>query len=277
MKKLAFEIGVQKVCYVLLEGDTRKKEGNWEGIKNKDTLLSKIAKIIKELGEPGISVRISSPTSVNSKTGYCHGLSGIKGYANFNIYDELSNLVPFDMDLKVINDANAALMGILNTDFNKKPHSAIMISIGTGVGGSLFIDGKIMEGYNYVAGEIGYPIWKGKKNVSQALSPYNRFKKEYKATKGDIFKDYLVDRDITDRINKWAYEMVSFISFYSFCINPEVIVFSGEITKNKTFQMLITSMYEKYLETNYLTGFSKTKIAFIEGDTNYSLEGVIAL
>lgn len=276
MDKIAFSIDVEKVMYVVLDGDQRVKHGEFEiKRKTKEKLLTEMANIVNKLNVPDIKVRISTPTAVNSKTGFCKGISGIREYSNFNIYKELGEKLKTTDDIKAMNNANSALLGILEVDFEKKPHSALMIALGKGVGGALYINGQIIEGYDYMAGEIGYPIWSGKRSASQALSPFNLFKQEYKENDGEFFKKYLVDPKTTKKINKWIEELSSFISIYSFCVNPEVIVFSGEITKNKTFQMLVESMYEKHLKENFLEDLLSTKIRFMEGNSNYSLEGAI--
>lgn len=278
MNKIAFVIGSKKVEYIsIIQG--KRSESNFFEIKRKtkDQILDAIAKIINKLNINNIMVRISSPTAVDSKSGFCKGISSIKEYANFNLYDELKLRLNVECDIVAMNEANVALKGMLISGFAKKPHSALMISLGSGIGGSLYINGEIFQGFDNMAGEIGYPIWKGKKNISLSISPIQKFKKEIKMFGGDIFSSYLVDPIITEKLNDWTYELSKIISMYAFCVNPEVVVFSGPITEHKTFQLLLTSMYEKYLKNNFLDNLLSTKIVFCEEGINYPLEGAISL
>lgn len=71
---------------------------------------------------------------------------------------ELSTIVSkYFPDIKIYctNDANAAALGELVADSDKKA-SAYMITLGTGVGGGLVIDGKVRDGSHSNCGEIGH-------------------------------------------------------------------------------------------------------------------------
>ena len=56
----------------------------------------------------------------------------------------------------VANDANAAALGEMWQGGGKGHESLIMVTLGTGVGGGVIIDGKIIAGSNGAAGEIGH-------------------------------------------------------------------------------------------------------------------------
>lgn len=56
----------------------------------------------------------------------------------------------------VLNDANAAALGETWLGAGSGVNSLIMITLGTGVGGGVVIDGKVLEGANGAGGEIGH-------------------------------------------------------------------------------------------------------------------------
>ena len=56
----------------------------------------------------------------------------------------------------VQNDANAALVGVYEEELASKPRHVIGIFVGTGIGGSLIINGELYSGYNHAAAEIGH-------------------------------------------------------------------------------------------------------------------------
>lgn len=56
------------------------------------------------------------------------------------------------------NDANAATLGVYETELQSKPRHMVGIFIGTGVGGGIIIDGKMYSGFNGTAGELGHMI-----------------------------------------------------------------------------------------------------------------------
>ncbi len=58
------------------------------------------------------------------------------------------------------NDANAAAWGEYLAGSAKGSDSMVMITLGTGVGGGIILNGKIFEGINYAAGELGHMVIK---------------------------------------------------------------------------------------------------------------------
>ena len=59
---------------------------------------------------------------------------------------------------KVENDANAAALGEFLAGSAKGTKNAIAITLGTGVGGGIIIDGKIYSGSNFAGAELGHMV-----------------------------------------------------------------------------------------------------------------------
>ncbi len=66
----------------------------------------------------------------------------------------------FDLPTKLTNDANAAAMGEMMFGVAKGLKHFITITLGTGVGSGIVIDGKIVVGHDGFAGELGHVIVK---------------------------------------------------------------------------------------------------------------------
>ena len=98
-------------------------------------------------------VGIGTPGNVNPTT-------GIVGSAyNLGFQDTpLAALLEERLGKKVFleNDANAAAYGELMSGAAKGLSTTIMITLGTGVGGGIIIDGRIQSGFNYKGGELGH-------------------------------------------------------------------------------------------------------------------------
>ncbi len=54
------------------------------------------------------------------------------------------------------NDANAAVWGVYAVELKRRPRSLIGVTLGTGVGGGLVMDGRLQRGVTGSAGEIGH-------------------------------------------------------------------------------------------------------------------------
>lgn len=85
------------------------------------------------------------------------------GWGRFNVAEKTAGLLGLSPEKIVIgNDANVAALGEYWQGAAKNCSSAMMITIGTGVGGGLIIDGKPVDGFNGAAAEIGHmPLAQG--------------------------------------------------------------------------------------------------------------------
>ena len=69
--------------------------------------------------------------------------------------DELEKLLN-GIPVKVGNDANVAALGEMWKGGGEGTRSLIMVTLGTGVGGGIIVDGKIVTGSHGAGGEIGH-------------------------------------------------------------------------------------------------------------------------
>ena len=76
------------------------------------------------------------------------------GWNSLNVEKEFHEIS--GLPVKVGNDANVAALGEYWKGSGKEYSSIMMVTIGTGVGGGLIIDGKPINGFNGAAAEIGH-------------------------------------------------------------------------------------------------------------------------
>lgn len=100
-------------------------------------------------------VGVGTPGVANSKT-------GIIEYANNLGFKNVPMVKLLEEDLRkpvyIENDANAAAYGEFLAGAAKGANNAVCITLGTGVGGGIIINGKIYNGSNYAGGEIGHMV-----------------------------------------------------------------------------------------------------------------------
>ena len=123
-------------------------------------MLAMIAEqIVAEAGVAKDEIKcigLGVPGTANLKTGqieYANNLPFCQGELRKELKNKTGIEVFFD------NDANAAAWGeyLLCED---KPDSFVMVTLGTGVGCGIVLNGKLFRGVNYAAGEIGHVIVK---------------------------------------------------------------------------------------------------------------------
>lgn len=99
------------------------------------------------------AIGVGSPGVVNSKTGVNLRWSNY-GWNNVPLAETLSSLT--DKPVVVANDANVAALGEAKFGATAQFQSSIFITIGTGIGGGIVVDGKLIEGYQSAGAELGH-------------------------------------------------------------------------------------------------------------------------
>ena len=98
---------------------------------------------------------LGTPGTVNCET-------GVIEYANNLYFREvpMRRCLEDRMGLRVYleNDANAAAYGEFVAGAAKGSHSAVVITLGTGVGSGIILGGKILHGFNFAGGEAGHMV-----------------------------------------------------------------------------------------------------------------------
>ncbi|MBM6852855.1 ROK family glucokinase [Mediterraneibacter glycyrrhizinilyticus] len=98
----------------------------------------------------GIGVGVPGPIGPDGTVLKCVNL----GWGIFNVEKELSKMT--GLKVKAGNDANVAALGEMWQGGGRGFKDMVMVTLGTGVGGGIIIDGHILPGINGAAGEIGH-------------------------------------------------------------------------------------------------------------------------
>lgn len=252
------------------EVPTRKEENG------KYILPDVAASIRKVLNEQNISLNevagaglgIPGPVLPNGFVEVCVNL----GWREMNPQEILSGLLD-GMTVKTGNDANVAALGEMWQGGGKGYHDIVMVTLGTGVGGGVIIDEKIIPGRHGLGGEIGHMrIREGEKEqcnckgygcveqIASATGIAREARRMMKQSGEDSamrkFGDRISAKNVLDCAkagDKLAMEVMETVSYYlgwalaivSMTVDPEVFVIGGGVSKAGTF---LTDMIRKYYE-----------------------------
>lgn len=164
MKKYAFGVDVGgttcKIGFFETNGTLLDK---WEiptiTENNGEAVLPNIAKAVEEkLAKEGISkddvqgigIGVPGPVTSGGIVNRCVNL----GWGTVNVEEELSALTR--VKVKAGNDANVASLGEMWQGGAKGCRDVVMVTLGTGVGGGIIVDGRSIAGFLGAAGEIGH-------------------------------------------------------------------------------------------------------------------------
>ena len=98
----------------------------------------------------GVGIGVPGPVTPNGVVNKCINL----GWGIFNIEQTLSNML--NLPVKAGNDANVAALGESWLGSGGGCQNAVMVTLGTGVGGGIIVDGKVIAGVHGAGGEIGH-------------------------------------------------------------------------------------------------------------------------
>ena len=101
-----------------------------------------------------LGIGVGCPGAVDSSKGMLPRSPNLPGWNNLPLAKILSKATGLPVHLA--NDANAAALGDSFFGAGKNSRSFIYITVSTGIGGGIIIDGRLYEGSGFVAGEIGH-------------------------------------------------------------------------------------------------------------------------
>lgn len=290
MYYICIDIGGTSIKYGVLN---EKGEIFLEGkIKTKITLNDNsilkdvkdvIRKIKKEYSKYEINgICVSSAGVVDSELGKII-FSGptIPNYTNTEIKKEIEK--EFGLQCEVENDVNCAGLGEYWLGAGKGKKSMVCVTIGTGIGGSIILDGKLLKGTGFTAGEIGYMNVNGNHiqeiaSTTALVDLVHKRKKEkgisVKLNGLEIFGlakkgDEICIEAIDTILENLSIGLVNII----YLLNPEIIVIGGGIAEQKEY--LQKKIIEKVNKKLISDSFRKTKIEMAQKGNNAGLFGAL--
>jgi glucokinase len=161
---LGIDIGGTKISIVLGTSDgkilVRKKVLTQTGSRSKacfKEVMKNIEALLREVKIPSqklLGIGVGAPGAVNSKKGILPRSPNLPGWEGIPVCRILEK--KFKLPVRLANDANAAALGEHLFGAGKKTKDLIYITVSTGVGGGIVINGQIHEGAGFVAGEVGH-------------------------------------------------------------------------------------------------------------------------
>ncbi len=165
MKKvLAFDLGGTKFAFgVVAENgevigsdkiETLAKQGPEQAIQRVNLAAQSLLKKLNIKPEELIGIGIASPGPLDIEKGCVDGSPNLPGWTGYSIEDGLSSF--FNLPARIDNDANAAALGEYKFGAGKNKKNMVYITVSTGIGGGVIVDGRLMRGANGNAAELGH-------------------------------------------------------------------------------------------------------------------------
>lgn len=250
MKKyVCIDVGGTSIKYGLIreDGDIINKSSMDTEAKEKGGagILEKIKSIVKVYiaNEKIEGICISTAGMVDPKEGkIVYALEDlIPGYTDMEIKREVEK--EFNIRCEVENDVNCAGLGEMWLGAGKGASSSVCMTIGTGIGGCVILNNRLINGFSNSAGEIGYININGETfqdlaSTSSLVKRVAQIKgKNEKDMNGKIIFDLAKnnDKDCLKEIDNMVKSLAIGIANVCYVINPEVIILGGGIMAQEEF------------------------------------------
>ena len=109
--------------------------------------------IAQLMSEDVISIGVGVPSVVDSQQGIVYNVANIPSWKEVHLKEILEK--EFGVPVAVNNDANCFALGVWKYGEGKGTRDMVGLTMGTGIGSGIIIDGKLYNGVNTGAGEIG--------------------------------------------------------------------------------------------------------------------------
>lgn len=124
-----------------------------------ERVVNDIVKVIHQvrsrLSSDGLlGVGIGVPGFIDMEAGVVIGSANLPGFQGFPVRDQIQSHLGTPIILE--NDANAAALGEHWMGAGKDVKYLALLTLGTGIGGGIIIDGKVLHGFLGMAGEFGH-------------------------------------------------------------------------------------------------------------------------
>lgn len=273
MKKyVTIDIGGTAIKYGILNERGEflcRSQMRTEAHKGGPAILEKAVGITAEYDRSGeiSGICISTAGMVDTKKGEIfHSAPLIPQYAGTQFKAVMEER--FRIPCEVENDVNCAGLAESISGASKGCSPALMLTIGTGIGGCITVDGRVFHGFSNSACEIGYMHMAGSDfQTLGAASILSRKVSEWKNEPAEAWSGYRIfeeakkgDELCMQAIDEMIDVLGQGIANICYVVNPEIVVLGGGIMAQEEYlKAPVEAALKKYLIPSIA---SHTRIAF---------------
>lgn len=227
----SIELGGTKIICAISDGENLVKKSRFD-TNEPDENIKEIAGFFKDSKVSKIGVGMFGPIDVNknSKTyGYVLNTPKLK-WQNYNFLSKLKENI--DAKIFFTTDVNEAAMGEYELGAGKDKNSLLYLTIGTGIGGGMIYNGKILEGITHP--EMGHiELERQKEDDVESVCSFHKNSLEGLASGPSIEKRTNTKGENLDKDHE-VFELVSkyiakALVTYTLILRPEIIVIGGGV------------------------------------------------
>lgn len=286
MRILTFDIGGTFIKYALCNDNfelTEKNKIPTNAKQGGQVIIQRIIDIIESY-ENIDRVAISTAGQVDSEHGVVvYSTDNIPYYTGMMVKSLIENKT--GIPTFVENDVNAAALGEAHFGAAKGESDFICLTLGTGVGGAIFLNNKLYKGSASAAGEIGHMVihaggrqctcggegcFECYASANALIKAVNKISDEPLDAFQIFQKENMQRPEIRSEIDKWIDEIIIGLMNLIYIFNPPLIVIGGGIM-NEDY---IIELIDRKIYSRLMKSFKNVRIERSQKGNDSALLGV---
>lgn len=286
MRILAFDIGGTFIKYAICDENfnlTDKNKVPTDAQKGGQALIEKIIDIILSYDDID-RVAISTAGQVDSENGIVvYSTDNIPYYTGMMVKKLIENKTKIPTFVE--NDVNAAALGEAKFGAAKGENDFICLTYGTGIGGAIFLNGKLYKGSSSSAAELGHMIvhaggrqctcggegcYECYASAKALINNVNKVSDKPLDAFQIFEKENIEKPEIRSEVDKWIDEIIIGLINIIYTFNPPLIVLGGGIM-NEDY---IIDLIDRKIYSKLMDNFKNVNIVRSKSGNDAALLGV---
>ncbi len=219
------KIAAGRVCAGLLEQLVQRSVPAHE---DKDVVLGVVMDTIAEVMTPEVAaIGCGVPSVVDVAEGIVREVGNIPSWKAVSLKAALERR--FDLSAAIDNDANAFVLGELVFGVGRGRRHLVGMTLGTGLGTGVVINGRLLHGANCGIGELGKTARKGMRLEDWCASPY--FPREWGIDADELhLRAREGGEEALRALDTYGEELSAAIMLALYAYDPEIVVLGGSIS-----------------------------------------------
>jgi glucokinase len=120
-----------------------------------EAVVAQIGALVAAVRRPGAAaIGIGVPGAIDAAAGLVLNIPALPGWGGFPLVEQVGRST--GLSALIENDAKAAALGEFRAGAGRGVQNVAYVTIGTGIGGGMIVDGRLLRGAGGLAGEVGH-------------------------------------------------------------------------------------------------------------------------
>lgn len=256
---IGFDVGGTHIKHGVIDEDGNElAEDQFDTPEDEETFRQKWREVVQAYQKDHeiAAIGVSFPGHINTHTDKAAKAGALDFLDDVNLYDLFAELT--DLPVTAENDANCAALGELWRGAGRDYQHFVCITLGTGIGGGIVVEGDLWRGSHYRAGEFGViPVGNNGEGMHEVASARGLMEacrralavSEEEMPKGEaLFKLMENDLHLREAVEEWARFLARGIYSVISMFDPQVVLIGGGISEQEKIYQLLDRKLQSFDE-----------------------------